>query len=432
MNTGSNIALATILILFHFSCGLMDAAEANDLNQVRPFVSAAAPDGSLKEIVSSMKMGKILDKFGIKIYGYAEGGYMYDAMAPQPYGGPNYLAFNNLRNTPLLDKISLNLERTVDPVKKQFDLGFRLEGIWGYDARFIHSNGLADTQTGRYQLDPIQAYVDVALPCIPAKIRFGKWIELAGFEHFSANIYGAFGDPSRALYSYSYQFFYAEPGTQTGVFGTYVLNPQLTFDLGLTRGWNQSGRDANSPYLDILGRVTYTPTDKTSIIFVMTEGPEFPIGVGRCLPEGDKDHWWTALDLVITHKVTDRLSIGLGSDLVITPGIPGYSEGYKQWGGIAGYASYRYNQSLAINLRSEWFVDSSNGYAMGSGIRANYTETTLGLAIRPFPKDKIMGQMLVRPEIRYDGSNKRVFHTGNDRIGEKGNLTLSVGVLFMF
>ena len=44
----------------------------------------------------------------------------------------------------------------------------------------------------------------------------------------------------RALYSYSYQFLYAEPGTQTGVLGTYVLNPQWTFDLGFTRGWNQS------------------------------------------------------------------------------------------------------------------------------------------------------------------------------------------------
>ena len=100
--------------------------------------------------------------------------------------------------------------------------------------------GSADTQTGRNQWDLLQAYVDVTLPGVPVRIRAGKWIELAGFEHFSANIYGAFGDPARALYSYSYQFLYAEPGTQTGVLVTYVLNPQWTFDAGFTRGWNQS------------------------------------------------------------------------------------------------------------------------------------------------------------------------------------------------
>ena len=123
---------------------------------------------------------------------------------------------------------------------------------------------------------------------------------------------------SRALYSYSYQFLYAEPGTQTGVLATYVLNPQWTFDAGITRGWNQSMRDSNGDP-DFLGRVTFTPSDKTTIIFVMTEGPEFPIGVGNNLPPGDNKHWWTALDLVVTQKVNDKLDLGLGLDYVETP-----------------------------------------------------------------------------------------------------------------
>jgi hypothetical protein len=376
-----------------------------------------------------------LGKMGIRIFGYAQGGYMYDATAPQPYAGPTFLGFNNLRNTPLLDKISLNAERTVDAAKSEFDLGFRLEGIWGYDARFIHSNGLGDTQTGRYQLDPLQMYIDVALPCLPARIRAWKWIELAGFEHFSANLYGAFGDPARALYSYSYQFLYAEPGTQTGVLGTYVVNPRLTLDLGFTRGWNQSTRDSNDPFLDILGRVTYNPSDKTSYVFVMTEGPEFPIGVGRNLPAGDKGHWWTALDLVVTHKLTDKLSLGIGTDLVMTPGLPestGYPEGAKAWGGVAGYISYAANRFATVNARAEWFNDSSGGYCTGAATGANYVETTLGVAIKPFPDDKTLSRLLIRPEIRYDGSNQRVFATGDNRPGEMGQLTFSGDILYTF
>lgn len=371
-------------------------------------------------------MAEFFDKTGIKIYGYAEAGYMYDTTAPQPYAGPTFMSFNNLRNTPLLDKISLNIERVVDPTKRKFDLGFRAEGIWGFDSKFIHSTGLGDTQTGRYQWDPLQMYVDIALPYIPAKVRVGKWIELAGFEQFSANIYGAFCDPMRAFYSYSYQFFYAEPGTQTGVLGTYVLNPKWTFDLGFTRGWNQSTRDTNR-YLDILGRITWTPSDKTSVIFVMTEGPEYPIAVGRGLPEGDKSDWWTALDLVITHKLTDKLSLGAGFDLVNAPHIPGLEKGSKQWGGATGYASYALDGHITLNSRVEWFNDSSYGFATGAAEGANYYEATLNMAIRPFPNDKILSNVLFRPEVRFDWSDHRVFARG-----DRSQVVLGGDVLLTF
>ncbi len=381
---------------------------------------------SLMTALDGTEIGKFFNKTGIRIFGYAEGGYIYDTTAPQPYAGPTFLGFNNLRNTPVIDKISLNMERTVDPAKQEFDLGFRLEGIWGYDSRFIHSTGLGDTQTGRYQLDPLQMYIDVAVPHLPVKVRVGKWIELAGFEHFSANIYGAFGDPARSLYSYSYQFLYAEPGTQTGVLGTYILNSQLSFDLGFTRGWNQSTRDVNR-YLDILGRITWAPSDRTSVIFVMTEGPEYPATVGRGLPPGDKKDWWTALDLVITHKVTDKLSLGTGFDLVTAPHIPGLERGSKQWGGVAGYASYRVDDYTTANARVEWFNDSSYGFATGASTGANYYEVTAGLAVKPFPKDKFLSQLLLRPEVRMDWSDHDVFARG-----DRNQVILSTGVLYQF
>ena len=320
-----------------------------------------APPGLLMSALGKAGLAGPLDKAGINIYGYIEGGYFYDATS-QAHKSPTFIGFNSFKNTGILDNISLNVERTVDPAKKQFDVGFRVEGLFGADAAFIHSNGIGDTQTSRYQWDLLQAYVDVTLPGVPVKIRAGKWIELAGFEHFSANIYGAFGDPARALYSYSYQFLYAEPGTQTGVLVTYVLSPKWTFDAGFTRGWNQSTKDANGA-LDFLGRVTYTPSDKTSIIFVMTEGPEFPTGVGHNLPKGDSSHWWTALDLVATQKITDKLSLGLGFDYVYAPQIPGLTSGAKQWGGVAGYVKLRIGSARhaqhpagVVSGRRQWLL----------------------------------------------------------------------------
>ncbi len=398
-----------------------------------PAAPAAAPApaaepslGLLMSALDKVGVAEPLKKAGISLYGYVEGGYMHDFTSPHK-GGLTFLGYNNFKNNGVLDKVSLNLERTVDPTKKQFDVGFRLEGIFGSDAAFIHSNGMWGKETGHTQWDFLQAYADVTLPGIPVRLRAGKWIELAGFEHFSANIYGAFGDPTRAFYSYSYQFLYAEPGTQTGALATYVLNPQWTFDAGFTRGWNQSLRDSND-VLDFLGRVTFTPSDKTSVIFVMTEGPEFPIIVGNNIPSGDNRDWWTALDLVITQKVTDKLSLGLGSDYVVTPKIPVLGNGTKEWGGVAGYISYALDPHFTLNTRLEWYRDAANGFSTGAPLSANYYEVTGGVAIKPFPKDKVFSNLLFRPEFRYDRSDHSVYNNG-DRNHE---LTFSMDTLFTF
>jgi hypothetical protein len=367
-----------------------------------------------------------LDKAGINIYGYVEGGYFRDFSVPGTGHGPTFIGFNSFKDAVTLDKISLNVERTADPAKKQLDFGFHVEGIWGTDAAFVHSNGMGDKQTSRYQGDLLQAYVDVTLPGVPVRIRAGKWIELAGFEQFSANIYGAFGDPARALYSYSYQFLYAEPSTQTGVLVTYALAPSLIIDAGFTRGWNQSIKDANGA-LDFLGRVAFAPTDKTSIIFVMTEGPEFPTGFGHNLPKGDSHHWWTALDLVVTQKITEKLSLGLGGDYVYASQIPGLSGGSKQWGGVAGYVSYAFDPHFTLNTRLEWYNDSAHGFSNGASVNANYYEATVGVAIKPFPNGKFLSKWLLRPEIRYDRADHTVFNNG-----DRNQVTFSTDALFTF
>jgi len=387
---------------------------------------AAQPTlGLLMSGLDKLGLASPLTKFGINLYGYVQGGYFHDFSAPHK-GGTTLIGYNSFKNSGVLDKVSLNLERTVDPTKKQFDLGFRLEGIYGSDVAFIHSNGMWAKETGHTQSDLLQAYVDIAVPDMPAKIRVGKWIELAGFEQYSANIYGAFGDPSRALYSYSYQFLYAEPGTQTGAFATYILNSQWTFDAGLTRGWNQSLRDSNGTS-DFLGRVTFTPSDKTTFIFVMTEGPEYPIAVGNNVPAGDNKDWWTALDLVATQKINDKLDLGLGFDYVETKHIPGLTDRTKQWGGAAGYLSYAFNPYFTLNTRLEWYQDAANGFSTGAPVGANYYESTVGVAIKPFPKDKIFSNLLLRPEVRYDRSNRPVFNSN-----ERNQWTFSVDTLFTF
>jgi len=410
------LSLALLIILpFAINAHGQEASSSTsekETQKVKPPEAPAPSPGLLMNILGKAGLAQPLDKAGINLYGYIEGGYMHDFSASGAHQGPTFIGFNSFKNMGILDKVSLNLERTADPAKKKLDFGVHVEGIWGTDAAFIHSNGLWDKQTGRYQWDLLQAYVDVTLPGVPVRIRAGKWIELAGFEQFSANIYGAFGDPSRALYSYSYQFLYAEPSTQTGVLVTYAPDPSLVVDVGFTRGWNQSIKDANGT-LDFLGRVAFAPSDKTSIIFVMTEGPEFPTGFGRNLPKGDSRDWWTALDLVVTQKISEKLSLGLGVDYIDAPHIPGLTGGAKQWGGVAGYVSYAFDPHFTLNTRLEWYRDAAHGFSTGAPLSTNYSEATVGVAIKPLPKDKILSKLLFRPEVRYDHADHSVFNSGD-------------------
>jgi hypothetical protein len=397
--------------------------------EVKPSEAPAPSPTLLMSLLGEAGLAKPLGWAGMNIYGYVEGGYFHDFSVPGTGHGPTFIGFNSYKDAAILDKISLNMERTVDPTKKQFDFGFHVEGIWGTDAAFVHSNGLFDSQTGRYQGDLLQAYVDVTLPDLPVRIRAGKWLAPEGFEQFSANIYGAFGDPARALYSYSYQYLYAEPFTQTGVLVTYAANPRLIFDVGFTRGWNQSIKDASGA-LDFLGRVALALTDKTSIIFVMTEGPEYPTGFGHDLPKGDANHWWTTLDLVVTQKITEKLSLGLGADYVYARSIPTLPDGAKQWGGLAGYVSYAFDPHFTLNTRLEWYRDAANGFSTGAPVIAShydYYEATVGVAIKPFPNDKFFSKWLIRPEVRYDYADHAVF----DR-GDRNQVTFSADALFTF
>jgi hypothetical protein len=165
-----------------------EPAKESAISEAKPPDSSTPPQALLMTILSKAGLGEVLEKLGINVYGYSEGGLMFDPSVPQNHKGPTYLGFDNLKKTPVLDKISLSVERPVDPSKKKFDLGFKGEGIWGYDSQFVHSNGLWDKQSGRYQWDPLQLYVDAAAPYLPMRFRVGKWIELAGFEHFDANM----------------------------------------------------------------------------------------------------------------------------------------------------------------------------------------------------------------------------------------------------
>jgi hypothetical protein len=159
----------------------------------------------------------------------------------------------------------------------------------------------------------------------------------------------------------------------------------------------------------------------------MTEGPEYPPGAGSHLPPGDSSDSWTALDLVITQKITEKLRLGWGFDYVETPHIPKIKGANQSWGGVTDYVSYAVDSNFTVNSRLEWYRDNAQGFSTGASGSISYYEATLGVAIKPYPQNPFGSHLLFLPEVRYDHADHPVIDNGH-----KNQLTFSVGGLFTF
>jgi hypothetical protein len=409
-----------------------DVAATRDVNSGRATQPALASDLSLRPVylddatpaarmplmalLDSAGLAKGLDEAKINIGGGIAGSYTYSFSKP-PGDFITGRVFDVEDESPLLNQIELFVERTVDDAitKHQFDIGGRMEWRWGGDSRFIHANGLFDHygfgDGPRNQFDLTQAFVDVAIPVGNGiKLRVGKFVTTIGYE-----VIEPWGNP---LYSHSYLFGYAIPFTHTGVQGYYTINDQWKVNAAITRGWDQSLEDNNGSAIDFLGGVTYTfgkDNDPFSamggkdsqLIINLSEGPQEP---------GDSGNYRTLIDLQLSTKVGDNLTLALNADYAYEPNsIATAKREDAQWFGAAFYAGYKLSDAFTVNCRAEYFNDDDGARLTGAVGGAGVFEATLGLAITPFPNDAYGKNLVVRPEVRYDYASKNFFDAGTER-----------------
>jgi len=384
-----------------------------------PSTAPAPIPNPLMLLLEHTPIGKPLEDAGIKINGYVEGGYTHSSnTAPGNVltGG----VFDTKGKRVVLDQLDLAIDRPVDyagaATKHTFDIGGHFEAVYGWDTGIVHSLGLYDNPATlgavpghtyyssrtqpENQFDIEQAYLDFALPVGSGlRIRAGKFVTLLGQEVINPT--------QDALYSHSYLFGYAIPFTQTGIMGEYVLSPDLMLDAGVTRGWNQSVRDSNGDP-DFLGALTFTPQEsdalkKWKIVGNLSMGPQ---------AAHDNHDWWTVIDLIAAYTASDKLTLTLNADYGDAPhAIGGVTS--AQWFGAALYASYVVNQFATFNARGEWY-DDNNGFTFGVPGNLSVYEATFGMAIKVFPDDPVMQNLVIRPEIRFDYASKDFFDSGHN------------------
>lgn len=399
-----------------------------------PTTAPATPPKALMAGLEAIGVGKPLEDAGITFTGYVEGGYTISANPPHN----NVLTgrvFDTRNEHIVLDQADISIDRAVDYAKAAqnhtIDIGGHIDFMVGWDAGLIHSSGILDNPatlgvaTGYYggradpenQFDLTQAYVDVALPVGSGlRLRIGKFVTLLGYEVINPT-----GNP---LYSHSYMFGFAIPFTHTGVLGEYKLNDDWLIDAGITRGWNQSTKDNNGDP-DFLGGVTFTPQEsdflkKWKFILNLSEGPQ---------GTHDNADWWTVLDFQAIYQMSDKLLLAANIDYGDAPHATGPGPGTTaQWYGVAGYAVYTLNDYLTPTFRAEWYGDSK-GFTLGTGGGAqNVYEFTFGLPVKPLPHDTLGQNLIIRPEVRLDYSNKRFFNSG----ARYDQITFGVDAIYAF
>jgi hypothetical protein len=352
-----------------------------------------------------------LEEARIRLFGYAEGSYEFNFIDPAgDFNVGRDFDFEQ-HNKFLLNQIDLAIERGVIVNGDEWDLGGRVEMIYGSDARFLHANGLGsddDLFNGpENQFDLLQAYADVSVPVgTGLRVRVGK------FQFFKQV------DPNASVfYTHSYTFGGALPYTLTGVSGLYNLSNEWSIEAGISRGWDQA-LDDNNDMISFHARARHTLSDRTSYAIMFMTGPEL---------DDESGDWRTVVDLVLTHKLNDRLTVLGDAIFGWQPDFPnnaGNTVDATYWG-AAGYAVYRIDDQYSVGGRAE-FLRDSGGFA--TGVDHNLVEVTAGVTITPFPHHEIGSNLKIRPELRYDWSTKDYF----DGLTERDQVTAAVDVIFNF
>ena len=399
-----------------FLCGIVTAQPAPG----GPDAAYAPPNGTVpgtqqpQPLMSLLGMAGLaapLEDANIRLFGHLEGSYTYNF--DDPAGNLNLGRVFDLRNNrPTINQIDFNVERPVDLAAHRWDVGGRLELLYGSDADFIHSSGLFDYQDffrgPEYQFDIPQMYVDVGVPVGNGlRVRLGKFLF---FKQIDPN--------ASVFYSHSFSFGAALPYTLTGITGYYPITRQLSVEAGISRGWDQTFKDNNGA-IDALARVRFDVDERTSLSLAGIVGPE---------QNHDNGHYRETFDFTVSHAATDRLTLLLDAVFGTQAGAllsSGARVDDANWYGAAGYAIYRINDYVSAAGRLEWYRDEA-GYT--TALPQTLFEATVGLTITPFPRDPVGANFKLRPELRGDYSTRRFF----DGLTRHDQWTVAIDAIFSF
>jgi hypothetical protein len=340
----------------------------------------------------------------LTIDGFVEGGVTINPGQPVNKVNWGHL-YTDRANWPTFNGALLTVQRPLDPKAEGIDLGFKVQGQVGMDARYNHFLGVLDYAVkSRTQIALIEAHGLVHLPILTKggiDLKIGKFVTYNGAEVIPAK--------DNLFYTHSYIFNFG-PFLHTGAMATTHVTDWLDVYTGVTTGVNTSigWPGDNNRAASFHGGFGLNLLDGQLTIMAFTHaGPEnpkmvdpylnltFPAGVphwpdiGTFCSCGPSTTWRYYNNLTATWKPTENLTLitdisymrddgwnavnGLGMSqayagwvdgLLGTPFglLPRRPRGVDAYG-VAQYASYKVNDQFKVNGRIEYWRDNNNFFA---------------------------------------------------------------------
>lgn len=328
----------------------------------------------------------------VTLEGLADAYYQYNFTKDgSSLTGPAFRNFDTTSNSFSLGYMKLGVGAAIENVAFRADLGY------GHVGSIINSNsilfspssstgtdglpvaaapgaglasGLYGTSSGANAFLVQQAFASVTWGQLT--FDFGKFVTQAGAEVIESN--------KNWLYSRSLLFF-GIPLVHTGARLTFKANDQFSLIGSVVNGWNNDPDNNAAKTYGLSANIT---ASSALSIFINTYlGKEFEGVDTRFL-----------VDAVAAITLSDKAALNLNIDYV--------KEGDKNFFGVAAMGHFVLADHAALNIRGEFIKDKNQLV----GADASIYEGTVGFSL-PWA-----GHYELRPELRFDGSDKEIFNNG--------------------
>jgi len=159
------------------------SAKSSSEAKAQPAAEPTPPTG----ILNRMMQGTWPHAAGLRLSGYLDQGFTWNPWYPSDhFNGP--VAPNDRANEYVMDELYLTIARPVDATRRELDLGFQIDLLYGSDGFFFESHGLEY----EWYPDPLHAYYQLALPqfytdlFVPVgkglTVRAGHFYTVMGYE----------------------------------------------------------------------------------------------------------------------------------------------------------------------------------------------------------------------------------------------------------
>lgn len=389
-------------------------------------------------------------KDGIMFNGVVNAGGTWNTSNPRD--NSNFGRLIDSENGFLLNQVLLTAKRDITPAIKDYDFGFKLQGLYGSDARISRMIGLLEKTAGNNlnQVDITEANVLVHTPWLTdggLDFKIGRYASSESAETIDAS--GNF------FYSHSYIFNFGDPFYHTGVMAALHLSPMWDLYAGVDTGVNTGiGSDDNNDSLAFAGGIGFnSPDGKFTSLLSTHIGPEI---ADKAIQNGllpatvrADDSLRTLTTLTSVWKYSDSWTFTNDLNLITDDKVQAGRSASAF--GVAQYGVYKINDQWSVGLRGELYRDPSGAFvaqflgnydftraqqglplqstrSVGGG-KTTYGMITAGANFTPDLGVKYLQGIRFRPEVRYDNSFKtRAFNDSMD----KDQLTFGLDVVLTF